>query len=41
MKSPIQVIKDMVKKYPNDQQLGDKVRFYIEWLYQEEKRQNY
>ena len=23
MKSPIQVIKDMVKKYPNNQQLGE------------------
>ena len=30
----------MVKKYPNDQQLGDKVRFYIEWLYQEEKKKD-
>ena len=32
MKSPIQIIKRMVKDYPNDMELGAKVRHYINWL---------
>tara|TARA_R100001163_G_C4967098_1_gene128546 strand:- start:484 stop:657 length:174 start_codon:yes stop_codon:yes gene_type:complete len=32
MKSPLKVIEEMVKKYPNDMQLGSKVRWYINWL---------
>ena len=32
MKQPIQIIRDLVNKYPNDMQLGGKVRAYILWL---------
>ena len=32
MKSPLKVIEEMVKKYPNDMHLGSKVRWYINWL---------
>ena len=32
MKSPLKVIEEMVRKYPNDMQLGSKVRWYINWL---------
>ena len=33
MKTPIKVIKDLVEKYPNDMELGGKIRAYIRWLY--------
>tara|TARA_R100000742_G_C4277028_1_gene98556 strand:- start:1090 stop:1209 length:120 start_codon:yes stop_codon:yes gene_type:complete len=29
MKSALRVIKELVKKYPNDMQLGEKVRHFI------------
>tara|TARA_B100000085_G_scaffold124076_1_gene112906 strand:+ start:282 stop:440 length:159 start_codon:yes stop_codon:yes gene_type:complete len=34
MKQPIKIIKDMVDKYPNDMELGARVRWYIKWLYE-------
>ena len=33
MKQPIKIIRDMVDKYPNDMELGARVRWYIKWLY--------
>ena len=33
MKLPINIIKEMVEKYPNDMELGARVRWYIKWLY--------
>ena len=32
MKLPINIIKEMVEKYPNDMELGSRVRWYINWL---------
>ena len=32
MISPIQIIKRMVKDYPNDMELGARIRWYIAWL---------
>tara|TARA_A100001391_G_scaffold176989_1_gene140532 strand:- start:3250 stop:3393 length:144 start_codon:yes stop_codon:yes gene_type:complete len=32
MKSPLQIIERMVKDYPNDMELGGKIRHYIYWL---------
>ena len=45
MKSVRKIIKDMVEKYPNDMELGARVRWYILWLYEgkedaEEKTKN-
>tara|TARA_R100000008_G_scaffold79507_1_gene61218 strand:- start:1994 stop:2191 length:198 start_codon:yes stop_codon:yes gene_type:complete len=37
MKTPLQVIERMVKDYPNDMQLGSKVRWYIHWLRESKK----
>ena len=34
MKQPIKIVKDMVEKYPNDMELGARVRWYIKWLYE-------
>ena len=34
MKQPIKIIRDMVDKYPNDMELGARVRRYIKWLYE-------
>ena len=34
MKQPIKIKKDMVDKYPNDMELGARVRWYIKWLYE-------
>ena len=34
MKSVRQIIRDMVDKYPNDMELGARVRWYIKWLYE-------
>ena len=33
MKSVRQIIRDMVDKYPNDMELGARVRWYIKWVY--------
>ena len=32
MKTALKVIKDLVRKYPNDMELGSRVRYYIRWL---------
>ena len=32
MKLPINIIKEIVEKYPNDMELGSRVRWYINWL---------
>jgi len=32
MKTPLDIIKEYVDKYPNNMQLGEKVRSYILWL---------
>tara|TARA_B100000900_G_C20235094_1_gene575514 strand:- start:183 stop:314 length:132 start_codon:yes stop_codon:yes gene_type:complete len=32
MKQPIKIIEELVDKFPNDMQLGGKVRAYILWL---------
>jgi len=32
MKQPIKIIEELVEKFPNDMQLGSKVRAYIHWL---------
>ena len=37
MKSVRQIIKDMVDKYPNDMELGARIRWYIRWLYDYKK----
>jgi len=37
MKTVRQIIKDMVNKYPNDMELGARVRWYIKWLYNDDK----
>ena len=34
MKTVRRIIKDMVEKYPNDMELGARVRWYIGWLYE-------
>ena len=33
MKTVRKIIKEMVDKYPNDMELGARVRSYIRWLY--------
>ena len=35
MKTVRKIIKEMVDKYPNDMELGARVRWYIRWLYNE------
>jgi len=32
MKQPIKIIEELVDKFPNDMELGGKVRAYIYWL---------
>ena len=32
MKLPIKIVEEMVEKYPNDIELGSRVRWYINWL---------
>jgi hypothetical protein len=32
MKTPLEIIQELVEKYPNDMQLGERVRAYIHWL---------
>ena len=34
MKTVRTIIKEMVDKYPNDMELGSRVRSYIRWLYE-------
>ncbi len=34
MKTIQTIIKELVDKYPNDMELGGKVRAYIRWLYE-------
>ena len=34
MKTVRKIIKEMVDKYPNDMELGARVRRYIHWLYE-------
>ena len=41
MKQPIKIVKDMVDKYPNDMELGARVRWYIRWLYECKKDKDY
>ena len=41
MKSVRQIIRDMVDKYPNDMELGARVRWYIRWLYEGKKDKDY
>jgi len=35
VKTVRKIIKNMVDKYPNDMELGARVRWYIRWLYNE------
>ena len=37
MKTVRKIIKEMVDKYPNDMELGARVRWYIRWLYNYKK----
>ncbi len=32
MKSPLKIIERMVRETPNDMMLGEKIRYYINWL---------
>ena len=32
MKTPLQIIEKLVHDYPNDMELGSRVRYYIRWL---------
>lgn len=41
MKTVRKIIKDMCAKYPNDGELGARVRWYMEWLYQEVREQKH
>ena len=41
MKQPIKIIRDMVDKYPNDMELGARVRWYIKWLYKSKEEKEY
>ena len=41
MKSVRKIIKEMVEKYPNDMELGARVRWYIHWLYDELREQKH
>jgi hypothetical protein len=40
MKTSLEVIKELVKKYPNDMQLGSKVRHFIYQLENAKKDKN-
>ncbi len=40
MKTPLQIIERMVKDYPNDMELGSKVRHYIWWLKDSKKKKD-
>jgi hypothetical protein len=37
MKTALQIIKDMVKKYPNDLELGARIREYVRALFKGEE----
>ena len=41
MKQPTKIVKDMVNKYPNDMELGARIRWYIRWLYGGKKDEDY
>ena len=41
MKTVRKIIKEMVDKYPNDMELGARVRWYIKWLYKNKKSEDY
>ena len=41
MKQPIKIVRDMVDKYPNDMELGARIRWYIRWLYEGKKDEEY
>ena len=41
MKSVRRIIRDMVDKYPNDMELGARVRWYIKWLYEGVTKKEY
>ena len=41
MKQPIKIVKDMVEKYPNDMELGARIRWYIRWLYEGKEDKEY
>jgi|TARA_R100001126_G_C4755499_1_gene115111 ribosomal protein S17E len=41
MKTVRKIIKEMVDKYPNDMELGARVRRYIKWLYNNKKSEDY
>ena len=38
MKTVRKIIKEMVDKYPNDMELGGKIRAYIRWLYENKQK---
>ena len=33
MKTPLEIIKSLVDKYPNDMKLGQQIRYYINTLF--------
>ena len=41
MKTVRTIIKEMVDKYPNDMELGARVRWYIHWLYDDIREQKH
>ena len=41
MKTVRTIIKEMVEKYPNDMELGARVRWYIRWLYEGKEDKEY
>ena len=41
MKQPIKIVRDMVEKYPNDMELGARIRWYIRWLYNDNEKKEY
>jgi len=32
MKTPLTIVEEMVDKYPNDEELGQRIRAYVKWL---------
>ena len=40
MKTVRTIIKEMVDKYPNDMELGGKIRAYIRWLYESKENKD-
>ena len=39
MKTVRKIIKEMVDKYPNDMELGARIRWYIRWLYEDTEKE--